>query len=103
MRSRCCPAPPDRNRPRPAPRIKDSSTRRAKIAAISVGSFVHDGPYSGSHASPHPGSFPGDERGATAIEYGLIAALIGVACVMAFMKLGLNLGDIFNKVRDALP
>lgn len=32
-----------------------------------------------------------DNRGATAIEYGLIAALIGAACVIAFTSLGLNL------------
>ena len=29
-----------------------------------------------------------DEHGATAIEYGLIAALIAIACIMAFQMLG---------------
>lgn len=29
-----------------------------------------------------------DARGATAIEYGLIAALIAIACIGAFMNLG---------------
>jgi len=43
-----------------------------------------------------------DERGATAIEYGLIAALISIAMIMAFQSLGLNLADIFNTVADAL-
>ncbi len=44
-----------------------------------------------------------DERGATAIEYGLIAALISIACIIAFLKLGLNLGNVFNTVGNALP
>jgi pilus assembly protein Flp/PilA len=43
-----------------------------------------------------------DERGATAIEYGLIAALISIACIIAFQSLGLNLADIFNTIADAL-
>jgi pilus assembly protein Flp/PilA len=43
-----------------------------------------------------------DERGATAIEYGLIAALISIAMVMAFVSLGLDLADIFNTVTAAM-
>ena len=43
-----------------------------------------------------------DESGATAIEYGLIAALISVACIVAFQMLGLNLADVFNTVANAL-
>jgi pilus assembly protein Flp/PilA len=43
-----------------------------------------------------------DERGATAIEYGLIAALISIACIMAFQMLGLNLVDVFTTVSNAL-
>lgn len=43
-----------------------------------------------------------DESGATAIEYGLIAALIGLACVIAFESLGLNLADIFTTISDTL-
>lgn len=43
-----------------------------------------------------------DERGATAIEYGLIAALISIAMVMAFTSLGLNLADIFTTISNAL-
>ena len=41
-----------------------------------------------------------DRRGATAIEYGLIAALISVACIIAFNSLGLNLADLFNMIAD---
>jgi len=43
-----------------------------------------------------------NEDGATAIEYGLIAALISLACVIAFQMLGLNLADIFTTIADAL-
>ena len=43
-----------------------------------------------------------DESGATAIEYGLIAALISMACVIAFQSLGLNLVDIFTTIATAL-
>lgn len=43
-----------------------------------------------------------DEAGATAIEYGLIAALIAVAAIAAMTSLGENLGDTFNQVSDEL-
>jgi len=39
-----------------------------------------------------------DESGATAIEYGLIAALISVAIVGAASTLGSNLSDAFKEV-----
>lgn len=43
-----------------------------------------------------------DSKGATAIEYGLIAALISLACILAFQTLGLNLITVFQKVSNAL-
>lgn len=43
-----------------------------------------------------------EESGATAIEYGLIAALIAIACIIAFQTLGLNLADIFNTATNAM-
>lgn len=43
-----------------------------------------------------------DETAATAIEYGLIAALIAVACIMAFQALGLNLATIFTTATNAM-
>ena len=43
-----------------------------------------------------------DEDGATAIEYGLIAALISMACIIAFTSLGLNLANIFTTISDTL-
>jgi len=39
-----------------------------------------------------------DEQGATAIEYGLIAALIAVAAITAMQSLGNQLGDTFSEV-----
>jgi pilus assembly protein Flp/PilA len=43
-----------------------------------------------------------DKDGATAIEYGLIAALIAVAAIAAFSLVGTNLSTIFNTVADKL-
>ncbi len=46
--------------------------------------------------------FVKDESGATAIEYGLIAALIAVACITAMTTLGPELGKKFSKVSTTL-
>jgi pilus assembly protein Flp/PilA len=43
-----------------------------------------------------------DEKGATAIEYGLIAALIAVVIVTAVTAVGTNLTTTFNSVSAAL-
>jgi pilus assembly protein Flp/PilA len=43
-----------------------------------------------------------DESGATAIEYGLIAALIAVAIIGAATTVGTNLGTTFNTVAGKL-
>lgn len=43
-----------------------------------------------------------DEAGATAIEYGLIAALIAVACITALSQLGGNLASTFSSVSSAV-
>ena len=47
--------------------------------------------------------FVKDESGATAIEYGLIAALISVAIIAAATTLGTNIGNTFNKVAGNMP
>ena len=47
-------------------------------------------------------SFITDDSGATAIEYGLIAALISVAIIVAATTLGSNLSATFNKVAEHL-
>jgi pilus assembly protein Flp/PilA len=43
-----------------------------------------------------------DEQGATAIEYGLIAALIAVAAITAMTSLGGSLSATFNNVDTQL-
>ena len=43
-----------------------------------------------------------NENGATAIEYGLIAALISVAAIAAMTSLGTNLTTTFNRVNDKI-
>jgi pilus assembly protein Flp/PilA len=43
-----------------------------------------------------------DESGATAIEYGLIAAGISVAIIAAVQGLGTNLNTTFGSVQTAL-
>lgn len=46
--------------------------------------------------------FVSDESGATAIEYGLIAALIAVAIILAVTALGGNLATTFNNIAGEL-
>ncbi|MDB5465772.1 MAG: Flp pilus assembly protein pilin Flp [Phenylobacterium sp.] len=43
-----------------------------------------------------------DRRGATAIEYGLIAAFIALAMIVALPKINTNLSAKFNAVNDGL-
>ena len=43
-----------------------------------------------------------NEDGATAIEYGLIAALIGVAIIVAVTSVGTGLNTTFNNVSAKL-
>ena len=43
-----------------------------------------------------------DEKGATAIEYGLIAALVAVVIITALTLVGGNLGGTFDGVADEL-
>jgi pilus assembly protein Flp/PilA len=46
--------------------------------------------------------FSKDESGATAIEYGLIAALVAVAAIVGMTALGSSLNSIFNSVSTTL-
>lgn len=46
--------------------------------------------------------FAKDESGATAIEYGLIAALISVGIILAATALGGSLGNLFNDIAGEL-
>ncbi|GAK34354.1 hypothetical protein JCM17846_16210 [Iodidimonas nitroreducens] len=43
-----------------------------------------------------------NEKGATAIEYGLIAALVAVAAIGAMTALGGSLTDIFSRASNEL-
>ncbi len=47
-------------------------------------------------------AFVRDEDGATAIEYGLIAALVSVAAIGALTAMGGSLSTMFNTVSSAL-
>ena len=47
-------------------------------------------------------AFLQDESGATAIEYGLIAALVSVAGITAFQSLGSSLGNMFSTVASTI-
>jgi pilus assembly protein Flp/PilA len=46
--------------------------------------------------------FVQDESGATAIEYGLIAALVSVAAIIALQSLGSSLNSMFTRVSSTL-
>lgn len=46
--------------------------------------------------------FMNDESGATAIEYGLIAALIAVGIIAAATTLGTSLSSLFNRISTKL-
>jgi pilus assembly protein Flp/PilA len=43
-----------------------------------------------------------DERGATAIEYGLIASLIAVTIIAVLLSIGVNLRDRAQEIADAI-
>lgn len=46
--------------------------------------------------------FVAEEDGATAVEYGLMVALIAVVIIGAVTLLGGNLNDLFNQIAGAL-
>jgi pilus assembly protein Flp/PilA len=43
-----------------------------------------------------------DDRGATAVEYGLMVALIAIVIITAVALLGDNLNSLFNKVATSV-
>jgi len=43
-----------------------------------------------------------DDAGVTAIEYGLIAALVAVVCIAAWQLLGTNLSTAFSNVAGSV-
>lgn len=48
-------------------------------------------------------AFAADEEGATAAEYGIIAALIAVIIIGAIRVLGVRLQSVFSNITNALP
>lgn len=44
-----------------------------------------------------------EDRGATAVEYGLLVGLIAVAIVATLLVLGPRLNDLFQTVYQAIP
>jgi pilus assembly protein Flp/PilA len=46
--------------------------------------------------------FVDDESGATAIEYGLIAAIVGVGIIVGLGQLQGGLNTLFNNINDKL-
>ncbi|AOG06016.1 MAG: Flp family type IVb pilin [Bosea sp. (in: a-proteobacteria)] len=46
--------------------------------------------------------FAKDESGATAIEYGLIAALIAVVCITVWTNIGTSLSAKFTAINNGL-
>jgi pilus assembly protein Flp/PilA len=43
-----------------------------------------------------------DESGATAVEYGLIVALVSVAAITAYTTLGTNISGMFTGISDKI-
>ena len=54
------------------------------------------------HCLQYLSSLITDSRGVTAIEYGLIAALIAVAAVVVMTTVGTNLSGVFSQVAASL-
>ena len=44
-----------------------------------------------------------EEKGATAVEYGLLVGLIAVAIIVTVGLLGTKLNGLFSSIKDALP
>ena len=44
----------------------------------------------------------GDRRGASAIEYALVASLIAIAGIAAFRSLGSEISTSFNETKEAI-
>jgi pilus assembly protein Flp/PilA len=47
-------------------------------------------------------ALPKTERGASAVEYGLLVALIAIIIIVAVTLLGSNLNSIFNKTANSI-
>ena len=48
-------------------------------------------------------NFLSDEEGATAVEYGIMVALIAAVIIVAVTSLGTKVGNVFSDVDDRMP
>ncbi len=48
-------------------------------------------------------ALPKSERGASAVEYGLLVALIAIVIIVAVTTLGSKLSGVFQKTSNSLP
>jgi pilus assembly protein Flp/PilA len=69
---------------------------------LPVAGDIENSPQKGLMMSQYLSQFWNDQSGATAIEYGLIAAGISVAIIATVMALGSNLNSTFQSVSTAL-
>ena len=58
--------------------------------------------YTKLYLALYPNKLSKDEAGVTAIEYGLIAALVAVVCITVWSTLGTRLSSTFNSVANSL-
>ena len=90
--------------------------RRGAIAGVAATLLVAAAPAAGASERPHrvfgledglltpeTTSFFQDESGATAIEYGLIAALIAVVIIAAVTALGTKVSSTFDTIEGSMP
>jgi pilus assembly protein Flp/PilA len=47
--------------------------------------------------------FSSDENGATAVEYGLIAGILGVSLVAGASLIGDSINSVFGEIEEAIP
>jgi len=76
-----------------------SDCRRRQPAALVSNDFLANG---ASAMKNLLGRFLKDESGVTAIEYGLIAALISVVCIAAMTFAGQQLLAVYNRIGNSL-
>lgn len=79
--------------------LRHLGVKRATEASISCSLYRF---HKGIHMTKFLSKFVKDESGATAIEYGLIAALIAVVIISAITTLGTELSAAFGRVATAL-
>ena len=58
--------------------------------------------YTKLYLALYPNKLSKDEAGVTAIEYGLIAALVAVVCITVWTTLGNHLSSTFSTVASSL-